>query len=85
MAQEEPKAAHVELDASKNIMMPRRHLLSGSEKLTGEASNSVDRLDNINARALGCIRVDTECFVSSFCAPMLQHSASSSSDYRYVA
>jgi len=27
MAQEEPTAAHVELDAGKNIMMPRRHLL----------------------------------------------------------
>jgi len=27
MAQEEPKSAHVELDAGKNIMMLRRHSL----------------------------------------------------------
>ena len=60
--------------------------MNGSEKLTGEASNSVDRLDlNINARVLGRIGVDTECFVSSLYAPMLQSSASSPSGYRYMA
>jgi len=49
--------------------------VNGFEKLTGEASNSVDRLDlNINARALGCIGVDTEYFVPPFCALMLQAS-----------
>ena len=45
--------------------------VNGSEKLTGEASNSVDRLDlNINARALGYIGVDAIIFVS-FRAPIL--------------
>jgi len=48
--------------------------VNGSEKLTGEASNSVDRLDlNINARALGYIGVDAMIFVS-FRAPILQSS-----------
>jgi len=37
--------------------------VNGSEKLTGEASNSVNKLDlNINARALGYIGLDAIIF-----------------------
>ena len=57
--------------------------MNGSENLNREPSDPVDGRDlSANAWMLGFIEIDTKC---SFCAPMLQYSASLSSGYRYVA